>query len=118
MPLFPARNPARETTLPEPPNPSPALKSPLKPWMVLLVALLLPGMGQVLNNMPQRALTMVLFLVFLAMVSYHLTSPQHSWAGRHAGGIFVYGVMVLDAYRWARYRWEYFHRGPPPKPTA
>jgi hypothetical protein len=80
---------------------------------VLLVALLLPGMGQVLNNMPQRALTMVLFLLFLAMLSYQLTSPQHSWAGRHAGGIFIYGVMVLDAYRWARYRWEFFHREPP-----
>jgi hypothetical protein len=102
-------------TLPE--QPSPALKPPLKPWVVLVVALLLPGMGQVLNNMPQRALTMVLFLVFLAMVSYHLTSPQHSWAGRHAGGIFVYGVMALDAYRWARYRWEFFHRRPPSTPA-
>jgi hypothetical protein len=101
------RLPAPEKTLPTPPD---RIKPPLKPWQVVLAALLLPGMGQVLNNMPQRALTMVLFLVFLAMVSYHLTTEQHSWAGRHAGGIFVYGVMVMDAYRWARYRWEIFFR--------
>ncbi len=96
--------------LPEPHDSPVVLKSPLRPRVVLLAALLLPGMGQVLNNMPQRALTMVLFLVFLAMVSYHLTGAQHSWAGRHAGGIFVYGVMVMDAWRWARFRWELFLR--------
>ncbi len=96
--------------MPEPHDSPVVLKPPLRPRVVLLAALLLPGMGQVLNNMPQRALTMALFLVFLAMVSYHLTGEQHSWAGRHAGGIFVYGVMVMDAWRWARFRRELFLR--------
>jgi hypothetical protein len=75
---------------------------------VLAVALVLPGIGQVLNNMPQRALVMLLFLFLLAMASYHLTTPAHSWVGRHAGGIFIYVFMVLDAHRWAQYRWRVF----------
>lgn len=85
------------------------MKPPLKPWQILLAALFFPGVGQLLNNMPQRALTMLLFLLFLTMVSYHLTTPQHSWLGRHAGGVFVYWMMVMDAHRWAKVRWDIYH---------
>lgn len=83
-------------------------KSPLHPYVVLFVALVLPGVGQVLNNMPTRGLTMVFFMISLAWVTYHLTTPEHSFVGRHAGGFFVYAMSILDAYKWARYRYEYF----------
>ncbi|MBU0604353.1 MAG: hypothetical protein KKD25_18350 [Gammaproteobacteria bacterium] len=77
---------------------------PLHPFIVLAVAVLLPGMGQVLNGMMQRAWIMLFFGASLAVVTFHLTTPEHSFVGRHAGGFFIYAVAVIDAYVWARYR--------------
>ena len=88
----------------------PAGYRPPHPYLVLLIAILLPGMGQVANNAPARGLMMAFSTLTLGFVSWHLTTPEHSWAGRYAGGLFVYAVSVLDAYRWARYRWEFFRR--------
>lgn len=87
-----------------------AARPPLHPYLVLAIALILPGVGQVLNNMPTRAVVMVFFMLTLGVVSYHLTTPEHSFLGRHAGGVFIYAISVLDAYRWARYRWALFYR--------
>ena len=42
------------------------------------------------------------FTVLLGWVTWHLTGAEHSVIGRYAGGIFVYGVSVLDAYKLAR----------------
>jgi hypothetical protein len=76
-----------------------------QPLLVGLVAILLPGVGQVLNQQPQRGLTFLFFMLLGAWVSYHLTGPGHSLIGRYALGIFVYAMSVLDAYRWARIRY-------------
>ena len=72
---------------------------------MLIVAILLPGMGQVLNGMLVRAWIMMFFMLSLGVVTYHLTTPAHSFIGRHAGGCFIYAIMVMDAYLWARYRY-------------
>jgi hypothetical protein len=81
---------------------------PMHPYRVLLVAILLPGVGQVVNNNPPRGLMMVFSILALGWISYHLTTPEQSLAGRYAGGLFVYAISVLDAYRWARYRRSFF----------
>ena len=78
---------------------------PLHPLLVLVAAILLPGMGQVLNGMLVRAWIMIFFTLSLGVVTYHLTTPAHSFIGRHAGGFFIYAIMVIDAYLWARYRY-------------
>jgi hypothetical protein len=88
-----------------------AVKPPLHPYAVLAIAILLPGMGQVLNATPQRGLMMAFMTLSLGWVSFHLTTPDHSFLGRYAGGLFIYAISVLDAYKWARVRWELFHRG-------
>jgi hypothetical protein len=75
------------------------------PWVVLVIATLLPGAGQVLNRMPGRALTMVFFMLTLGFVTYQLAPPDRSFVGRHAGGVFVYAVAIMDAYYYARYHW-------------
>ena len=85
-----------------------APKPPVHPYVVLFVAILLPGFGHVLNKQAKRGLIMLFFMISLAWVTYHLTTPQHSFLGRHAGGLFVYAMSILDAYKWARYRWEYY----------
>lgn len=89
-----------------------AAKPPLHPYLVLAIAILLPGMGQVVNATPQRGLMMAFMMLSLGWVSWHLTTPEHSFAGRYAGGLFIYAISVMDAYKWARVRWELFHHPP------
>lgn len=92
-------------------------QKPWHPYTVLAAGMVLPGAGQVINGMPMRGLLMLFYMILLGVVTYHLTTPAQSIFGRYAGGWFVYGISFLDAYRTARYRWEYFRRygtsGPP-----
>lgn len=83
-------------------------QKPPQPMLVLLVALVLPGVGQVMNRMPTRGLMFVFYVILLAVVTYNLTTPEHSVIGRYSGGIFVYMLSVLDAYRWAVHRYKVF----------
>ena len=76
----------------------------MDPRLVVGIALVLPGVGQVVNRMPTRGLMFVFYVVLLGVVTYNLTTPDHSLIGRYSGGIFVYVLSVLDAYRWALYR--------------
>jgi len=78
---------------------------PPRPRWVLAVAMVLPGMGQVLNGQNSRAMTFIFFMLVLAWVSAHLSTGGQSFIGRHAGGFFVYALSVLDAYRHARIAW-------------
>jgi len=82
----------------------PGKRRALHPLLVLAVAIMLPGMGQVLNGMLVRAWVMLFFALSLGVVTYRLTTPEISFVGRHAGGLFIYAIMVMDAYLWARYR--------------
>ena len=84
-------------------------RPPLRPLLVLLVAVFLPGMGQVLNNMPTRGVIFIFFMLSLGVVSFHLTTPEHSFLGRHAGGFLIYVISLVDAYRLASLRWDLFH---------
>jgi hypothetical protein len=63
----------------------------------------------VLNNMPQRGVIFVFFMLSLGVVSFHLTSPEQSFLGRHAGGFVIYAISLVDAYRLAVLRWKLFH---------
>lgn len=92
-------------------QPDPTPKAPLHPLIVLAVGALLPGMGQVLNNNPTRAIVFVFFMISLGIVSYHLTGPQHSFVGRHAGGLFIYAISLVDAWRIATLRRDLFALG-------
>jgi len=76
----------------------------VRPWMVLLVAVLLPGAGHVLARMPVRGLVFAFYTVLLGVVTWQLTTPEISLVGRMAGGLFVYAISVLDAYTWASRR--------------
>lgn len=89
---------------------TPANTKPPHPYVVGLVSIFLPGMGQVLNGTPGRGLLMLFFMLMLGIITFHLTTPDQSFLGRYAGGLFIYSISVLDAYQWARYRWEYYRR--------
>ena len=87
-------------------------RPPLNPWLVLAISIFLPGVGQVVNGTPLRGLTMLFFMGLLGLFTLMTTTPEHSFLGRYAGGLFVYAIAVMDAYRWARYRHELFKRNP------
>lgn len=86
-------------------NPKPA-----NPYLVLLVASVLTGMGQVMNGQARRGLMMAFTGLSLAWVTYNLTTPDHSFVGRYAGGFMIHAIALMDAYRVARLRWEVWQK--------
>ena len=87
-------------------TPAPPNAAPRNPYGVLAFAIVLPGSGQVLNGVPQRGLVFLFFIFVLGMASVHLMPPHASFLGRYIGGVFIYGLSVIDAYRAARVAWE------------
>ena len=51
---------------------------PPRPSFVLVTSLVLPGMGQVLNDQPRRGLLMVLYMLLLGTLTYTLAGPDTS----------------------------------------
>jgi hypothetical protein len=88
-----------------------SIKPPFRPFVVLLIAIALPGMGQIANNQATRGLLFAFTTVVLGYVTSKYAAPDASIVGRYAGGFFLYAVAIMDAYRWAKVRWEIFHHG-------
>ncbi len=79
---------------------------PRHPYVVLAAALVLPGAGHVLQGKAQRGLMFLFFTLILGWVSLRIMPEHASFFARHAGGIFIYGISVIDAYKLARVNWE------------
>lgn len=91
------------------------MKPPLHPYLVLAVAVLLPGMGQVLNRQPVRGLTFVFFAVLLGGFTLKTAAPDVSFVGKVSGALFVWAMAIMDAYKTARIRaavWDHAQRKP------
>jgi hypothetical protein len=85
---------------------------PTNPYLVLAAAILLPGTGQVLNRQPVRGLTFVFFIILLGAFTLKTAAPDVSIIGKLAGGLFVYGLSIIDAYKLARIRFEIWKQAP------
>lgn len=83
---------------------------PINPYAVLALAIVLPGAGHVFLGQPQRGFGFAFFALLLALVSWHTTTPEHSFIGRSAGGLFVWALSIPDAYRLARVQYEAWRR--------
>ena len=81
-----------------------ATNKTMNPKLVLLIAIALPGVGQVINRAPVRGLIFIFYMILLGIITFNLTTPEHSLIGRYSGGIFVYAISIMDAYKWALYR--------------
>lgn len=81
-------------------------KTPPLPWVVLAVAAVLPGVGQVLNRQPLRGLMFLFFMLLLGGYTLKTAAPDVSLVGKFSGGIFVYAMALFDAYKTARVRRE------------
>jgi hypothetical protein len=82
------------------------LRKPPNPWLVLAVAIMLPGVGQVLNRPPVRGLTFLFFMMLLGGYTLKTAAPDLSIVGKLAGGLFVYAMSLYDPFRHARIRTE------------
>ncbi len=80
--------------------------APLNPYTVLALAILMPGAGHVAVGQPQRGFGFAFFSLLLALVSWHTTTPEQSFIGRSALGLFVWALSIPDAYRIARLNYE------------
>lgn len=79
----------------------PSARRPHHPLAVLGVALVLPGMGQVLNDQAKRGLVFVFYILLLGILTRLVAPEDATVVGRVAGGVFVYALSVLDAYQQA-----------------
>lgn len=86
-------------------------KAPIHPLIVLALAVALPGVGHVAVGQPQRGLGFAFFTLLLALLTWHTTTPEISFIGRSAGGLFVWALSIPDAYRIARIHYEVWRRG-------
>lgn len=91
---------------------TPAEPRPANPYLVLGAAVF-PGCGHVMLGVAGRGLQFVFFTVILAWVTTKFAPPDASFIGRHAGGVLIYALSILDAYRIARTRyarWAHSHQ--------
>lgn len=80
------------------------MSKPIRPHVVLALALILPGAGHVAVGEARRGLAFALFVVLFSILTYMTTTPDISFVGRHAGGLFIWALSIPDAYRRARMR--------------
>lgn len=82
------------------------IKAPWNPYTILALSIVLPGAGHVALGQPQRGFGFAFFTLLLAIISWHTTTPDQSFIGRAALGLFVWAISIPDAYRIARIRFE------------
>ncbi len=80
------------------------MAKPVNPYLVLALAIVLPGAGHVAVRDATRGLAFAFFVVLFSVLTYVTTTPDQSFVGRHAGGLFVWALSIPDAYRRARMR--------------
>lgn len=78
------------------------MRRSLNPYLVLALAFVLPGAGHVAIGRAQRGLVFAFFTLLFMMLTYVTTTPDQSFIGRHAGGLFFWALSITDAYRRAR----------------
>jgi hypothetical protein len=67
--------------------------------MLILAASLIPGAGHVWLGQAQRGLMFLFFMVILGWISTKIMPDTASFIGRHIGGVFIWGMSIIDAWR-------------------
>ena len=74
------------------------MSQPKKPLLVI-AASLVPGAGHVLLGQAPRGLMFIFFMTILGWLSTKIMPETASFVGRHIGGVFIWGMLIIDAYR-------------------
>ncbi len=67
--------------------------------ILVIAAAIVPGAGHVLLGQAQRGLMFIFFMTILGWISTKVMPETASFMGRHIGGIFIWGMSIIDAYR-------------------
>ena len=67
--------------------------------ILLFVASLIPGAGHVWLGQAPRGLMFIFFMTILGWISTKIMPESASFIGRHIGGVFIWGMSIIDAYR-------------------
>lgn len=89
---------------------------PLNPYIVLALAILLPGAGHVAVNQPQRGLGFAFFSLLLTILFGSFIASDRPFFARVAIGLTVWALSIPDAYRIARIRYELWKKRNPSWP--
>lgn len=81
-------------------------KTKLKRWLTVLSSILVPGSGYVYLGLPQRGLTMLMWMFAFAFITYHVTPPDLAFLWKISGGLLIWVVSILDVERRSRNRWN------------
>ncbi len=82
------------------------LPKPINPYAILALAIVLPGSGHVFSGVAMRGLQFLFFIIVIGWATSKVAPAQASFLGHYAGGVFIYALSILDAYRIARIKWE------------
>ena len=74
------------------------MPKPKSPLLIFAIALI-PGAAHVLLGQPQRGLMFIFFMTILGWISFKLMPENASFIGRHIGGVFIWGMSIIDACR-------------------
>ncbi len=80
-----------------------APSKPINPKLIFLMSMIIPGSGHVALGLPKRGLNFLFFIIVLFW-AMNKSLPDASWYIRNVGGIFIWGLSVIDAYRIAKTR--------------
>jgi hypothetical protein len=94
---------------------SDAAPKPMHPYAILALSIALPGSGHVFSGVPARGLQFLFFIIIIGWATSKVAPESASFIGRYAGGIFIYALSILDAYRIARIKWERWRHAVAPK---
>ncbi len=70
-----------------------------KNFILVIAAAIVPGAGHVFLGQAQRGLMFIFFMTILGWISTKVMPETASFMGRHIGGIFIWGMSIIDAYR-------------------
>jgi hypothetical protein len=77
-------------------------KDGIKLWLTILSSVAVPGSGYVFIGLPKRGLTMIMWMVAFAFITYHLTPGDISFVGKISGGLFIWVLSILDVEKQAK----------------
>jgi hypothetical protein len=67
--------------------------------LLVFAASVVPGAGHVWLGQAPRGLMFIFFTVVLGWLSTKLMPETATFVGRHIGGIFIWGMSIIDAQR-------------------
>jgi hypothetical protein len=88
---------------------------PMHPYAILALAIVLPGSGHVFSGVPARGLQFLFFMIIIGWATSKIAPENASFIGRYAGGVLIYALSILDAYKIARIKWEKWRYAAAPK---